>query len=320
MSLPIILGAGAAKHPSKVVPYLAPDAPLGAAVSGSYTPGGLRAGNTGKLQWPADYGELERLGFGLNAWGMPNIGLDEAVKQFPIQTKPHIISIAAFNAGGYEEMLAVLKGCTSISGVGMNAGCPNTGHLPASYVLEDLEALLTLTRRVNPGLPIWWKMSPWMTKHELAEFARVHPHLNFEATPTVAEDHPERVCDLFMRYSDVSTAVVVSNTVPNVVYDHSITVRNADGSVHHKGGLSGPIVRPHNLKLVKRMVATGITDKMDIVGCGGVLAGDDAMEYFDVGCAGVKCTSGPAWSDVKFFQHLLEGSERLQEYLARRAA
>jgi dihydroorotate dehydrogenase len=67
------------------------------------------------------------------------------------------------------------------------------------------------------------------------------------------------------------------------------------------------------------MVATGITEKMDVIGCGGILTGDDGMEYFDVGCAGIACASGPAWSDLKFFPSLLEGSTRLQEYLAERA-
>lgn len=315
MSLPIILAAGVAKHPSRVIPYLKQDTLIGAAISGSYTLP-ARDGNQGTLQWPADFGELERQGFGLNAWGMPNTGLREAQALFPQQTKPHIVSIAGFSADEYVTMLTDMKGNKRIAGGEINAGCPNTGHLPVAYVLADMEALLKKSREVHFDKPIWWKLSPYMTQKELAQFAREHPHLNFDGTPTVSEDHVERVCDLFSRYADVVSALVVSNTVPNVVYKTAISVRNADGSVHHKGGLSGPIVRSHNLKLVQRMVATGIAENVDIIGCGGVLTGNHALEYFDVGCKAVACASGPAWSDAKFFQHLLEGSTELQEYLA----
>lgn len=120
-----------------------------------------------------------------------------------------------------------------------------------------------------------------------------------------------------MEHSKVVAAMVVSNTLPNVIHGDSITVRNANGSSHHKGGLSGPILRAHNLKLIGQMIATGITAEVDIIGCGGVGHGDHVTEYLEAGCAGVQCTSGPAWSasGPRFFQQLLEGSERLQEYL-----
>jgi dihydroorotate dehydrogenase (NAD+) catalytic subunit len=317
MSLPIILGAGVAKHPSQAVPYLDPDAPLGAVVSGSYTLS-WRGGNQGDLMWPTDYSSFTQHGFGLNAWGMPNIGLLEATAQLPEQTKPHTVSCAGFSADEYVNMLTLLKGNKSIAGFEGNLGCPNTGHLPVAYVLEDMEALLKKARKVAFDKPIWWKLSPYMTRREREQFATAYPNLNFDNTPVVAVGFIEQVCDLLMDYSDVASAIVMSNTVPNVAYGTTITVHGADGSVHHRGGLSGSILRPHNLDLIRRMVNTGITAKMDIIGCGGVETGNDALEYFNIGCSGVACTSGPAWSDVKFFQKLIESSDGLQEYLSSR--
>lgn len=311
-----MLGAGVAKHPNQVLPYLHFDAPLGAALSGSYTieP---REGNKGELMWPADLGGLMQNGFGLNAWGMPNLGLAKAMELFPQgQTKPHLVSIAGFKASDYIGMLKLLKGNKQIAGVELNGGCPNTGHLPVAYMLEDLANLLNEVSAVGFDLPIWLKLSPYMTAHELAWFASEHPSLNFNSTPTVRDGFVGELCDLLAEYPNAISAVVMTNTVPNVMCGESIVVKNADGSVHHKGGLSGPVLREHNLLIVKQMEATGITANIDIIGCGGIMTGDDVLAYMDAGCVGVQCTSGPAWSDVKFFQQLLEGSERLQERLS----
>jgi dihydroorotate dehydrogenase (NAD+) catalytic subunit len=315
MTLPLILGAGVAKHPNQVLPYLHPDAPLGAALSGSYTLE-ERPGNQGNLMWPDDLGGLMQHGFGLNAWGMPNLGLQKAMELFPSgQTKPHLISIAGFKASDYIDMLATLKGNKQIAGVELNGGCPNTGHLPVAYMLDDLAKLLEDVSKVGFGLPIWLKLSPYMTVDELAWFASEYPSLDFGNTPTVSEAFVDDLCQLLTEYANVLSAVVMTNTVPNVIHGESITVRNTDGSMHHKGGLSGPILRGHNLKLIKQMVATGITTDIDIIGSGGVMTSDDVLAYLQAGCAGVQCTSGPAWSDVKFFQQLLEGSEGLQKHL-----
>jgi dihydroorotate dehydrogenase (NAD+) catalytic subunit len=318
MSLPIILGAGAAKHSSQAIPYLQLNAPLGASISGSYTleP---REGNNGDLAWPADLGEILQKGCALNAYGMPNIGVHKAVELFPADPeKPHIVSIAGFNAGDYVEMLRILKGNGHISGVEINAGCPNTGHLPVAYVLEDLSKLLDKIAKVDLDLPIWLKLSPYMTECELQDFAHQNSGLNFESTPTVPDSFIHELCDLLMYHTCTVSAVVISNTIPNVSRGDSITVKNADGTVHHKGGLSGPVLLPHNLKLIEKMVVTGITAHIDIIGCGGILSGDDALSYLDAGCVGVQCTSGPAWSGVKFFQQVLEGSDGLQEYLCQK--
>lgn len=315
MQNPLILGAGVAKHPNQVFPYLHPDAPLGAAISGSYTLES-REGNKGDLMWPTDLGGLMQHGFGLNAWGMPNLGLSKAMELFPSgPAKPHLVSIAGFKTNEYIEMLEILKGNKQIAGVELNGGCPNTGHLPVAYMLDDLARLLEEVSKVGFDLPIWLKLSPYMTEDELDWFANGHPSLNFRNTPIVSEGFVGDLCELLAEYPNVLSAVVMTNTVPNVTHGDSITVRNTDGSIHHKGGLSGPILRDHNLKLIKQMVGTGLMTDIDIIACGGVLTGDDVLAYLQAGCTGVQCTSGPAWSDVKFYQQLLEGSEGLQELL-----
>ena len=314
MTMPIILGAGVAKHPNQVLPYLHPDAPLGAALSGSYTLES-REGNNGTLMWPADLGGLMQHGFGLNAWGMPNLGLAQAMELFPSdQTKPHVVSIAGFKSSDYTDMLHLLKGNKQIAGVEINAGCPNTGHLPAAYDVIQLITLLNQIEEVGFNKPLWLKLSPYMTKSELDDFTKNNPTLNFENVPWVQDGFLDQLCALLLEHKSLIKAIVISNTLPNVTHDNSIVVKNDNGSVHNKGGLSGPILLAHNLMLVKTF-SDYLSGHIDIIGCGGIITGDDALAYLQSGCAGVQCTSGPAWSDIRFFQSLLEGSEGLQEYL-----
>lgn len=320
MELPLILGAGVAKHPSQVVPYLDCYAQLGAAVSGSYTMD-LRDGNRGILSWPASFHDLQEQSFGLNSFGMPNIGIREAMNIFPrIPDKPHIISIAGFKTSDYLDALKLLNGHNHIAGVEINAGCPNTGHLPVAYSATDLHDLLRGILYANFHMPVWLKLSPYMTTSELKDFAEMHPHLDFSSTPSIEDEH----YDHFLRhlsltlecFKDVILAIVLTNTLPNVIYNTEIVVKNVDGSLHHKGGLSGPILRDHNLKLIKHFIASNINHGIDIIGCGGVLTGDDALAYLQAGCKGVQCTSGPYWhGSPRFFSDLIEGSEALQNHL-----
>lgn len=316
MGVPVILGAGVAKHPNQVLPYLHPDAPLGAALSGSYTLE-ARDGNKGELMWPVDLGGLMQYGFGLNAWGMPNLGLARAMELFPKgPTKPHLVSIAGFKVSDYVEMLKLLKGNKQIAGVELNGGCPNTGHLPVAYMLDDLASLLRGVRSVGFDKPIWLKLSPYMTRRELSKFGRKHPDIDFGGTPTVEEDFVLKLCHVLKGYSSIISAVVMTNTLPNVVFKNSLICVHTDGGFHRKAGLSGPILREHNLTLVREMMATDHLADIDIIGCGGVMTGDDVLAYLQAGCTGVQCTSGPAWSDVKFFQSLLEGSDGLLGHLS----
>lgn len=318
MSLPLILGAGVAKHPHQALTYLQSDAQVGAVLSGSYTLS-ERAGNQGNLVWPADFGSLTEHGFGLNAYGMPNIGLAKAIELFPENPeKPHIVSIAGFKASDYTDMLKLLKGNQHIAGVEINGGCPNTGHLPVSYVLDDLAYLLEEIKKVEFDKPIWLKLSPYMTSCQLGWFAEDYPHLNFANTPTVSDWFIDDLCDLLITHARTIQAIVMTNTIPNVAYDDAIIVKNDDGTVqHHKGGLSGSILRHHNLMLIDQMVATDITAYIDIIGCGGVMTGDDALAYLEKGCVAVACTSGPNWyGNPKFFSDLLQGSDELLNFLS----
>lgn len=319
MELPIISGAGVVKNPSKVEGWLDPNISIGACISGTYTleP---REGNDGNLVYPADIGEIEQRSFALNAYGMPNIGLSAVLERLPsISTQeknPHILSIAGFQTSDYTHMIDMVKENGYIAGIELNCGCPNTGHMPLAYSLEDLYNLLEQINQVNFEKPFWLKLSPYLTAEMRNDISKKLPHLNFSVTPTVDEAFVKTLCDeVLTEYSGMIQAVVISNTIPNVSYGTAITVKGND-SMHHTGGLSGPVLRPYNIAIIKKMIATGIGREIDIIGCGGITHGDHVLEYLHAGCAGVQCTTGPAWVGPRFFSQLLQSSDGLLEYLS----
>lgn len=173
MESPLVVAAGLIKHPNGLKKYLDTNAPLGALVCGSLTleP---REGNRGDLLFPGHLGEIFQNGFGLNSYGMLNIGLHEAIKLFPENPgKPCIISIAGVSTPAKSgivqilEMLEMLRGNPHIARVEINLGCPNTGHLPMSYCLDDIHHLLKEVGRLRFDKPVWMKLSPYATPCEL---------------------------------------------------------------------------------------------------------------------------------------------------------
>ncbi len=317
MHLPLILGAGVAKAPPHLVPYLRRDVSVGAVVTGSYTLK-QRDGNQGTLSWPNDWTDFIEAGFGLNSFGMPNSGFVPALQQLDNLAKlqPRIISVAGFSVEEYIALVGLANQSPYVSGIELNLGCPNTGGLPFAYDLEATGALLKGLRQHGRQLkPIWVKLSPYVTSEELALMASNHPDIDFSEVPTISGRFLQYMLLVMDLCDDVVSAVVFSNTLPNCrkfgTDDKPVTTP-FDG----KAGLSGPILKPIAIKLV-RQARSSLSSSIDVIGCGGILTGDDAVDYFEAGARAVQCTSGPAWhsNGPRFFNDLVVESERLQQYL-----
>lgn len=322
MPLPVMVAAGVCKIPAHVERFMRDDVSVGAVGSGSFTWDG-RTGNEGTLCYPGDYGTLVRQGFGLNSYGMPNEG-EEALSYFDRDFPRDVfVSLAGFSTQEYLRLMERARKCRGISAIELNCGCPNAHDkktLPMAYddgflggMLE--EAAFSIFDDSDFRTPVWLKLSPYVTAEELARLVAEHPHLDFSGVPTVTEGFKWQIAHLIAQYS--IRAVVFSNTLPNVVYrENGTPVTTPNGG---KAGLSGPIVKDISISLIREFSVLfermGRSD-MDLIGCGGILTGDDAMDYFDAGAAGVQCASGPFWyDDPKFFTELVMGSERLQAYL-----
>ncbi len=322
LSLPIILGAGVCKDPRHLIPYLRSDVSLGAVIAGSFTQH-ERPQNDGVVQWPDDWTDFREHGIGLNSFGMPNPGIEESLERFdtvPVD-RPTIASIAAFSADEYAMCVWLANRRDSITAIEVNWGCGNTGKVPDAYSCENAQATLVALEKLHRGgqltKPIWIKLSPYITASERDALSQAHPGIDFTNVPVVPEGFVETMVRLIDRYPFVR-AIVFSNTLANC------RVLRSDGApvttpFDGRAGLSGPILKPISIGLIKRTLEQlPPWSKIDLIGCGGILTGDDAADYLDVGARAVQCTSGPAWyrQGPRFFMDLVNDSERLQKHLA----
>ena len=316
LSLPIILAAGVCKDPRHLVPYLRNDVSLGAVVAGSFTRD-PRPQNEGTVQWPADWTEFHERGIGLNSFGMPNPGIEESLERFATVPfdRPGIASLAGFSPDEYATCAWLADRRSGVSAIELNWGCGNTGKIPDAYSYEHahatLEALEKIARRSELTKPIWIKLSPYITAEERERLAAEHPGIDFSAAPVVNPGFAEAMVRLIIRYPFVR-AIVFSNTLANCRVtgpDSAPVTTPFDG----RAGLSGPILKPISLGLVREAASILLPDEVDLIGCGGILHGDDVVDYLDAGAHAVQCASGPAWraKGPRFFTDLVADSERL---------
>ena len=324
MDLPIMVGGGVCKTPASVLPYMRSDVMVGGVETGSYTPL-ARTGNEGhSLSHPSSLEAVERLGFGLNAFGMPNCGFLEAFSRLQSNRekhcKPLLINVAGFSPQDYEMGARLFDNDPFTDPFGsamvMNMGCPNTENVPVAYDMDSMVRVLSALSHVGIRIPLWLKLSPYIHEHDRERLQKEHPEIDFSNVPVVREYFIHHLCDLIAQYPFVR-AVILSNTLGNCIrYQDGRPVTTPNGG---KAGLSGPIIRPISVGLV-RDFRTLLPEEIDVIGCGGILHGDHAMEYFEAGAAGVQCTSGPFWhgDGPRWFSDLITESDRLQEYLSAR--
>jgi dihydroorotate dehydrogenase len=316
MKYPIIVGAGVCKYPTQLNQYLRDDLPIGAITLGSITPN-ASLGNEGILFYPNTWTEFLESGAGQNSFGMPNDGYEKSCLGLPETSPiPIIGSIAAFSIEGFLLGIRKFDEYPIIRVIKLNISCPNKGKIPIGFDLIALRELILGIRGIRPRCPIWIKLPRYVTKEALALFARKYPQLDFSATPTIDESFLREFADLIGANTNFIRALVVGNTLGNVVRRHpdgtTVTTPNSG-----QAGLSGPIVRKLSIGLLMRLIGL-LGHTVDFIGSGGIITGDDAMEYLEhEDISAVCCTSGPFWygDGPRFFANLLNGSERFQNYL-----
>ncbi len=321
MDLPIMVGAGACKTPSSVLSYMRMGVSVGAVSTGSYTPLS-RTGNEGVLFWPDNVSDIRQGGIGLNAFGMPNMGNEQAaadLKRYSFMY-PVIASIAGFSVDDYVAGVRAFDQVPCVAAIKVNVGCPNAHDhktVPIAYDPDSLGQILKAFSQMKISKPLWLKLSPYITSVQRDELQDTYPHVDFSHVPTVAPEFLSKILGIVWRYQ-VIDAIVFSNTLPNVI------IRSADNMPvttpnSGKAGLSGRLLKPISINLIKETWEI-LSGEVDLVGSGGVWDGDDVMDYIEAGAVGVFATSGPFWSgnDPRFFADLISGSERLQAYLLQR--
>ncbi len=195
----------------------------------------------------------------LNAIGLENPGVDVFLNEkLPYLRKfdtAVIVNIFGYSQEEYVAVAERLDGVAGVSGIEVNISCPNVKAGGMAFgtdrkaTLELLSAIRKATR-----LPLIAKLSPNVT--DVTDFARA------------ARDAG---CD----------GLSLINTLLGMAIDvQCMRPRLANCT----GGLSGPAIRPVAVRMVWQ-VAKSV--QLPIIGMGGIVTGEDALEFILAGASAV---------------------------------
>ncbi len=195
----------------------------------------------------------------LNAIGLENPGVDVFInRKLPYLRKfdtAVIVNIFGYCLEEYVEVAARLDGVPGVSGLEVNISCPNVkagGMVFGTNVKAAFELLSAI--RKTTKLPIIAKLSPNVT--DITEFARA------------ARDAG---CD--------------GLSLINTLLGMAIDVRCRKPRLANcTGGLSGPAIRPVAVRMVWQ---TAKAVELPIIGMGGIVTGEDALEFILAGASAV---------------------------------
>ena len=193
----------------------------------------------------------------LNAIGLHNIGVSALIKEKLPELRnfntPVIVSIGGESTEEFIELIEVLSDVEGISGIELNLSCPNIGK---KIFAQDSAATGKLLEQVRGKcrVPLLVKLSPQVS--DIAEIARV--------------------CE-----EKGADAVSLINSFPGMAIDIE-TRKPVLGNI--TGGLTGPAIKPLALKMVWDVCKVL---KIPVVGMGGIMGADDAIEFMLAGAKAI---------------------------------
>ena len=199
----------------------------------------------------------------LNCIGLENPGLDYFMevdlpwlKQFDTKIIVNCFGGTEGTVEAYVEICRVLN-TLPIDGVEINLSCPNVkaGCLAFGTTYEGVKEITTACRKVLPDKPLIVKLTPNVTDITLP-----------------AKGAEEAGAD----------GISLINTLTAMKID--IETRKPILSIN-TGGLSGPAIKPVAVRMVYQ-AAKAV--KIPVMGLGGIMTGEDAIEFM---LAGAKCIS-----------------------------
>lgn len=200
----------------------------------------------------------------LNSIGLQNDGVKAFIeKALPFLAKfsvPVIANIAGESAAEFVELAKVLSKETTVKGLEINISCPNVrkGGMQFGCSEAGTEEIVKAVRKATT-LPLIVKLSPNVT--DIAQIAKVAVNSGADALSLI-----------------------------NTLLGMAVDVKAKKFKLATKtGGLSGPAIKPVAVRMVWQ-VAQAV--KVPIIGIGGIMSLEDALEFFMVGASAIQVGTG----------------------------
>jgi dihydroorotate dehydrogenase (NAD+) catalytic subunit len=217
----------------------------------------------------------------LNAIGLASPGISlmkEEIAEAKMSGVPVIVSLFGFSVSDYSRSARIAE-TFGADAVELNVSCPHVSGV--SEIGQDPRMVAKVTRSVKRGvdIPVFVKLSPNVANIvEVGRFA-------------------ERAG------ADAITAI---NTVRAMSIDIHVRLPVLSAKI---GGLSGPAVKPVAVRCVYELAEKV---KLPIIGVGGIMGWEDAVEFFLAGASAVQVGTAILQKDLKIFSEVAEG---LSSYL-----
>jgi dihydroorotate dehydrogenase (NAD+) catalytic subunit len=196
----------------------------------------------------------------INSIGLANIGVEKFISEkLPLLNTFNTVIVVNVAASSLDEFVRLVNRLEQADGIDLyeiNVSCPNVKEGGLTFG-TDVKTVARITKeiRVLTSKPLIIKLTPNVTK--ISEFARA------------AE-------------SEGADAVSLINTLVGMV----VNVKTRKPKISTiTGGLSGPAIKPIALA---KVLETVNAVKIPVVGIGGILSADDALEFLIVGAQAVE--------------------------------
>lgn len=244
-----------------------------------------RVGNpTPRLYVDDPYGSI-------NSMGVPNLGynfyLDYANK---IKTKPVILSLIPFSKDDLKTMLSDINKQTRLDDNGkpikklveVNLSCPNLIKKSiVAYDYELFEEYISLIECLSlDNLNVGIKLPPYYQNHEF-----------------------DKISEIILKYPTIKFITCINSIVNGLIID----IENEQTAIHPKsgyGGVGGIYCKPTALANVNQFY-NRLGDKVQIIGCGGVVNGSDIFEHILAGASAVQVGTSIMKNGVEYFDFLI---------------
>jgi dihydroorotate dehydrogenase (NAD+) catalytic subunit len=196
----------------------------------------------------------------LNAIGLQGPGVEALIRDYTPKWAewdfPVFVNINGESAAEYGELAARLDGVPGVAGIEINISCPNVEQ-GGLYFGNDPRAAAAVTEAVRKrtSLPVWVKLTPMVS--DIGVIARA-----------VEAAGADALCA-------INTFVGMS--IDLNAYTPRLSFRT--------GGLSGPAIRPLAVHLAHQ-AARAV--RIPVIGIGGIMRAEDALEFLVAGCAAVQ--------------------------------